>query len=61
MLLLLLCSHSLGHYHRQLMIGCHGESYVSSEVVTMVIIELDCEQNGWPEMRLLRDKESKMK
>ena len=27
----------------------------------MVITELDCDQNDWPEMRLLRDNESKMR
>lgn len=33
---------NLKHYHHRLLLGCH---------------ELDCEQNNWPEMRLLRDKE----
>ena len=62
MLLLLLFSHSLEQYHRQLVLCCHGKpSVMLAAVVTMVITELDCEQTDWPEMRLLRDKESQMR
>ena len=57
----LLFSYSLKQYYHRLLLGCHGELLVIVDMVTMDTTELDYEQNDWPEMRLLKDRELTMR